>query len=32
MKTIAISGASGFVGTSLTKFFSNVGYKVIPIS
>lgn len=32
MKTIAISGASGFVGTSLTKFFSNVGYKVILIS
>lgn len=32
MKTIAISGASGFVGTSLTKFFSNVGYKVVPIS
>ncbi len=32
MKTIAISGASGFVGTSLTKFFSNIGYKVIPIS
>jgi hypothetical protein len=32
MKTIAISGDSGFVGTSLTKFFSNVGYKVIPIS
>ncbi|MGD9625848.1 MAG: TIGR01777 family oxidoreductase [Arcobacter sp.] len=32
MKTIAISGASGFVGTSLTKFFSNLGYKVIPIS
>lgn len=32
MKTIAISGASGFVGTSLTKLFSNLGYKVIPIS
>ncbi|MGE4383860.1 MAG: TIGR01777 family oxidoreductase [Arcobacter sp.] len=32
MKTIAISGASGFVGTSLTKFFSNLGYKIIPIS
>ena len=32
MKTIAITGASGFVGTSLTKFFSNLGYRIIPIS
>ena len=32
MKTIAITGASGFVGTSLTKYFSNLGYKIIPIS
>ncbi len=32
MKTIAITGASGFVGTSLTKFFSNLGYKIIPLS
>lgn len=32
MKTIAISGASGFVGSSLTKFFSNLGYKIIPLS
>lgn len=32
MKTIAITGASGFVGTSLTKYFSNLGYKTIAIS
>ena len=32
MKTIAITGASGFVGTSLTKYFSALGYKIIPIS
>ena len=32
MKTIAISGASGFVGSSLNKYFSNLNYKVIPIS
>ena len=32
MKTIAITGASGFVGTSLTKYFSNLGYKIIAIS
>lgn len=32
MKTIAITGASGFVGTSLTKYFSNLGYRIIPIS
>ena len=32
MKTIAITGASGFVGTSLTKYFSDLGYKIIPIS
>ena len=32
MRTIAITGASGFVGTSLNKYFSNLGYKVIPIS
>ena len=32
MKTIAITGASGFVGTSLTKYFSELGYKIIPIS
>ncbi|MDZ7818936.1 MAG: TIGR01777 family oxidoreductase [Aliarcobacter sp.] len=31
MKTIAITGASGFVGTSLTKYFSALGYKVLPI-
>lgn len=32
MKTIAISGANGFVGTSLTNFFSSFGYKIIPLS
>lgn len=32
MKTIAITGASGFVGTSLTKYFSDLGYQIIPIS
>ena len=32
MKTIAISGASGFVGTNLTEFFKNLNYKIIPIS
>ena len=32
MKTIAISGASGFVGSSLNKYFSNLNYKVISIS
>jgi uncharacterized protein len=31
MKTIAITGASGFVGTSLIKYFSALGYKVLPI-
>lgn len=32
MRTIAITGASGFVGTSLTKKFSSLGYRIIPIS
>ena len=32
MRTIAITGASGFVGTSLNKYFSNLGYKIIPIA
>lgn len=32
MKTIAITGASGFVGTSLKKYFSALGYKIVPIS
>ena len=32
MKTIAITGASGFVGTNLSKFFTNLNYKIIPIS
>ena len=31
MKTIAITGASGFVGTSLTKFFSNLGAYLCEI-
>ena len=32
MRTIAITGASGFVGTRLNKYFSNLGYKIIPIA
>ena len=32
MKTIAITGASGFVGTSLKKYFSALGHKIISIS
>lgn len=32
MKTIAISGASGFVGTSLKGFFQEKGFSVIAIS
>lgn len=31
MKTIAISGASGFVGQSLVEFFSKQNYKVVQI-
>ena len=31
MKTIAISGASGFVGQSLVEFFSKLNYKVLQI-
>ena len=31
MKTIAISGASGFVGSCLIKFFTSLNYKVTPI-
>ncbi|WP_418185452.1 TIGR01777 family oxidoreductase [Aliarcobacter vitoriensis] len=31
MKTIAISGASGFVGQNLTEFFSKHNYKVVSI-
>ncbi len=31
MKTIAISGASGFVGNSLIKYFTHLDYHVIPI-
>ena len=32
MKTIAISGASGFVGQSLVEFFKNRDYKIVKIS
>ena len=31
MKTIAISGASGFVGTHLSTMFKKKGYTVIPL-
>lgn len=31
MKTIAITGASGFVGQNLIKFFEKLGYRVYPI-
>ncbi|MGM0519549.1 MAG: TIGR01777 family oxidoreductase [Campylobacterota bacterium] len=31
MKTIAITGASGFVGTSLINYFTNLNYEVIKI-
>lgn len=31
MNTIAITGASGFVGTSLRNFFEKYGYKVVSI-
>lgn len=31
MKTIAITGASGFVGKYLTKYFVEEGYVVLPI-
>jgi len=31
MKKILISGASGFVGSSLNEFFSNDGYEVVAI-
>ncbi len=32
MKTIAISGANGFVGTNLSVFFEDLGYKILKIS
>jgi hypothetical protein len=31
MKTIAIAGASGFVGSYLTNFFKAKGYEILPI-
>ena len=31
MKTLAITGSSGFVGTSIKNRFENIGYKVIGI-
>ncbi len=32
MKTIAITGASGFVGTNLSKYFSQLDYHILSIS
>lgn len=32
MKTIAITGSSGFVGTNLKRYFTNLGYEVLPIA
>lgn len=32
MKTIAITGASGFVGTNIQRFFSSLGYTTLAIS
>jgi len=31
MKTIAITGASGFVGTNIQRFFSSLGYTTLAI-
>ena len=31
MKKVAITGASGFVGTELTKVFSGKGFDIVPI-
>ncbi|QDF29663.1 TIGR01777 family oxidoreductase [Halarcobacter anaerophilus] len=31
MKTVAITGASGFVGSNLKNYFSNLGFKVVGI-
>lgn len=31
MKTIAITGASGFVGTNIQRFFSSLGYTILTI-
>ncbi len=32
MKTIAITGASGFVGTNLTKYFQRLNYETVSIT
>ena len=32
MKTIAITGSSGFVGTNLKRYFTDLGYEVLPIA
>lgn len=32
MKTVAITGSSGFVGSNLSKMFQSQGYKVLQIS
>jgi len=31
MKTIAVTGASGFVGTNIQRFFTTLGYKILVI-
>lgn len=31
MKTVAITGASGFVGSNLKNYFSNLGFKIVSI-
>ncbi|MGA1931924.1 TIGR01777 family oxidoreductase [Arcobacter sp. YIC-464] len=32
MKTIAITGSSGFVGTNLKRYFTDLGYEILPIA
>ncbi|PID27618.1 MAG: TIGR01777 family protein [Candidatus Cloacimonadota bacterium] len=32
MKSIAVTGSSGFVGKEIDIYFSKIGYKIIPIS